>query len=188
MKNTLILSLLIIAGIFGYNQYKPQTVAAIGAHDTEIQLNADSIRSICELAGASQEVEVIIDTSFVANTTTSTFFGLLATTQLKVNRLREKRVWKIKAGTDGIRIRDNSIYLTLPKLLSTTELQLEHEVLLQQGVNWDPLAGGKMVVLSRTKAEQRALDLGLLEFAKNSISATLTAMLPDNVNIYWETD
>lgn len=187
MKYTSALLLIIAAvSIWSYYQIPPTIEVPGGGHST-IELTADSIRKICEIAGASQEVEVLFDTIWTTKVPRLVVFGYTVATEPKTHQLKEARVWLVKAGVTSVEIRGNTVALGLPEITSVQELESEYQLLINTSDSWNVVAVNRYVLNSKSQAVQKSLDMGILERSRASVEETLAAMLPDACKVVWET-
>jgi len=189
---TLKLIALIYIGWWAWGKYQGESITVPGAGSVEIQLNADSIRKIVEIAGASQSIEVLFDTSWVEKTEDFKLFGLTVDILEKdvLSRYSETRTWVVKAASEEVNlVKENGaqvIVLSQPVIMQAVELEDKFRVLHQTGKNWNPVAIHAHLHRSRRLAEQKAHRSGIEAEAAASINATLRNILPKQIQIRYE--
>lgn len=123
---------LLIVGYFGTTT-KPESTET----ESKIQITEDEIREYVSVSGASQEITVQLDTTWIKTTylIDNTIFGRRFNygESKKENTLKDKRVWRITAGIDGeitMRFAIDTVFLQLDsaKILHIEELQNKYAV------------------------------------------------------------
>lgn len=165
---------------------QPQTIEVPTIGRAKVTLNADSIRAICEMAGASQRVTVLFDTAWIVDKSIRAL-GITLLERNERQEYRESRTWLIKAGVQDVEIEDNSIILSAPILLSASEIEKEFRVLKNTGDSWNPVSVHAHVSRSRALAEAKSKRMGILGRAKVSIDGALKQLIKEtDYKIIWE--
>ncbi len=190
IKLIILLTGLLYVGLKLHQFYAPKTLEVKRAGKATIELSADSIKTICEMAGTSQRVSVLFDTSFVSQTPDIVVFGVALLNRDQIHRYSEQRVWQIKAGTERIEI-DNAngqqtVTMSYPQILTSQELDHEFRILHNTTDNWSPAHLHRHVARSRRLAEAKAVRAGIQHRAAISIEDALRNLLPNSVKIKWE--
>lgn len=187
--NLFFLIALVAVAFAAYQYFRPATVELKGEGQSIIEINADSILAICELAGASQRVTVLFDTTFRSQSADLVVMGVKFFTRDEILRYSEQRVWEIKAGTTKVDIEYRHgkpvLLIAAPTLLSCTELEEEFKILHSTADNWSPAHLHLHVARSRHLAESKALRLGILVESMRNIEKNLKQFVP-NTPVEWK--
>lgn len=186
---TLKLIALIALAVWGYNKLTPDSITVPGLGMSEVKLNADSIRAIIEVAGASQQIEVVYDTAWIEKTENFKFFGIGIDALEKdlVCKYTETRTWIVKAVCKDVEIDGNTILLSYPVVDTATELEDKFRVIsFTGGGSWNPTSAHVHLNRSRRIAEAKARRDGIESAAAENISHALSVILPNNITITYK--
>lgn len=180
------LILIILAGMFLVWLFKPNLFSSKEEVKANFEISADSIKVICEMAGASQKITVKQEIPFTKTEAALSVVGYDFFEKEVEKVYAEKRTWVIKCGTAKVEVDGFNILLSAPEILSCTEDEEAFEVLQSDGAKWSPAHVHKFVAQSRRLAERKAVRDGIYIKAKNSIYSKLKSITNHKYRITWQ--
>ena len=179
LAHTLVLLSLIVAAFVGWAMFGPSTV--VEGFGTET-ISAEAIQQILELNTASQEVAVTTDTTYMGTGYAVNLMGLELFPTKTVNRLVERRVFVLKAGTSDFQIVGEELFVKMPSITSIEEMPNLRSVSVEEG-SWSAIGQQSIAIKAKNSAKVAALQAGIIEAAQLALEAEFTRM---NIRVVWQ--